>query len=519
MVTSTVEQLNPTRVKLHITVTPEELKPSIAHAYEHIARDVQIPGFRKGKVPAPIIDQRIGREAVLEHAVSEGLDAFYREAVTANEVRIVGRPAAEIVEWPSAKDFSGDLKVEVEVDVRPDFELPAYEDITIEVEPVETDEAAVDAELDKLRSRFGTLVTVDRPAKTGDFVELDLVATIDGAEIDRAEGVSYEVGSGELLEGIDEAIESLTAGEDTTFRSTLVGGDHAGEQAEVAVSVKAVKERELPEADDDFAQVASEFDTIAELRESLVERVSQQAVFTQGSAARDKLVEALIEKSDIPVPAKLVEDEVHAHLEGEGRLEDDAHRAEVTEASEKQFRTQMVLDKVAEKHNVQVSQEELTQYLIQSSAQYGMSPQDFVNALQEGNQLPLMVGEVARNKALAVALGKVTVVDTNGKTVDLTGFAAEDDEAAEEGAEEAVADEKPADEAPAKKAPAKRAAAKKADAADDAADEKPAAAKKAPAKKAPAKKADADKADAEDAEEPAKKAPAKRATKKAADSE
>ncbi|MEI2268079.1 trigger factor [Microbacterium sp. No. 7] len=512
MVTSTVEQLSPTRVKLHITVTPEELKPSISHAYEHIAQDVQIPGFRKGKVPAPIIDQRVGREAVLEHAVSEGLDVFYREAVTANDVRIVGRPAAEIVEWPSTKDFSGDLKVEVEVDVRPEFELPAYDDITIEVDAVETDEAAVDAELDKLRSRFGTLVTVDRPAKAGDFVELDLVATIEGNEIDRAEGVSYEVGSGELLEGIDDAIESLTAGEDTTFRSKLVGGDHAGEEAEVAVSVKAVKERELPEADDDFAQVASEFDTIGELRESLVERVSEQAVFTQGSAARDKLIEVLIEKADIPVPAKLVEDEVHTHLEGEGRLEDDVHRAEVTEASEKQFRTQMILDKIAEKHEVQVSQEELTQYLIQSSAQYGMSPQDFVNALQEGNQIPMMVGEVARNKALAVALGKVTVVDTNGKKVDLTGFAAEDDEAADEATE--AADEKPAaKKAPAKKAPAKKPAAKKTDDADDAADEKPAA-KKAPARKPAAKKADADAA-----EEPAKKAPAKRATKKAADSE
>ncbi|POX67006.1 trigger factor [Microbacterium sp. Ru50] len=509
MVTSTVETLSPTRVKLHITVSPDELKPSITHAYEHIAQDVQIPGFRKGKVPAPIIDQRVGRGAVIEHAVSEGLDGFYREAVTANELRVLGRPSAEVVDWPSDKDFSGDLKVEVEVDVRPEFELPAYEDITIEVEPVATDDAAIDEELDRLRGRFGTLVTVDRPAAKGDFVELDLVATIDGNEIDRAEGVSYEVGSGELLEGIDEAIESLTAGEDTTFRSKLVGGDHAGEEAEVAVTVKAVKERELPEADDDFAQMASEFDTIAELRDSLAERVSQQSVFTQGAAAREKLVDALLEKVEIPVPAGLVEDEVHAHLEGEGRLEDDVHRAEVTEASEKQFRTQMVLDKIAETHEVQVSQDELTQYLIQASAQYGMAPQDFVNALQQNGQLPVMVGEVARNKALAIALGKVTVVDTDGKAVDLTGFitvegeesAAEEvveeaqeiaDEAAE--ADAAEAEEKPAKKAPAKKAPAK----KKADVADAApAGEEKAPAKKAPAKKAPAKKKAADEAAAE----------------------
>jgi trigger factor len=489
MVNSTVEKLSPTRVKLHITVTPEELKPSIAHAYEHIAQDVQIPGFRKGKVPAPIIDQRIGRVAVLEHAVSEGLDGFYREAVTANELRVMGRPAAEVVGWPAEKDFSGDLTVEVEVDVRPEFELPAFEGTTIEVDAVEIDESAIDEELDRLRARFGTLVTVDRPAATGDFVELDLVATIDGADIDRAEGVSYEVGSGELLEGIDEAIESLTAGEDTTFRSKLVGGDHAGEEAEVAVSVKAVKERELPEADDDFAQIASEFDTIAELRESLSERVGQQSVFTQGSAARDKLIEKLLETVEIPVPQQLIDDEVHNHLEGEGRLEDDVHRAEVAEASEKQFKTQMLLDAIAESVNVQVSQDELTQYLVQSSAQYGMSPQDFVNALQEGNQLPAIVGEVARNKALAVALGKVTVVDTNGKTVDLTGFVAVEDEDEDEASDEA---EEAPKKAPAKKPAAKKAPAKKAADADEAAEEAPAAkkpaAKKAPAKKAPAKK-------------------------------
>jgi len=462
MVTSTVETLSPTRVKLHITVSPDELKPSIAHAYEHIAQDVQIPGFRKGKVPAPIIDQRVGRGAVIEHAVSEGLDTFYREAVSANELRVLGRPSAEVIDWPSDKDFSGDLKVEVEVDVRPDFELPSYDDITIEVEPVATDEAAVAEELDRLRGRFGTLVTVDRPAAKGDFVELDLVATIDGNEIDRAEGVSYEVGSGELLEGIDEAIDSLTAGEDTTFRSKLVGGDHAGSEAEVSVSVKAVKERELPEADDDFAQMASEFDTIAELRDSVAERVSQQGVFTQGAAARDKLVDALIAKVEIPVPAQIVEDEVHAHLEGEGRLEDDTHRAEVTEASEKQFRTQMVLDKIAETHEVQVSQDELTQYLIQASSQYGMAPQEFVTALQQNGQLPVMVGEVARNKALAIVLGKVKVVDTAGKAVDLTGFIAPEDAAEADETTDAPAEAEPvADEAPKKKPAAKKAPAKK----------------------------------------------------------
>ena len=486
MANSTVEKLSPTRFKLTITVTPEDLKPSIEHAYEHIAQDVQIPGFRKGKVPAPIIDQRIGRGAVIEHAVNEGLDKFFREAASEHNVRIVGRPSADITQWPNEKDFSGDLLVDVEVDVRPEIEIPAYDDITLTVDAVETDDAAIDAELDGLRARFGTLIPVDRPAAKGDFVELDLVATIDENEIDRADGVSYEVGSGELLEGIDEAIDSLTAGEQTTFRSKLVGGDHAGEEAEVSVTVKAVKERELPEADDDFAQMASEFDTIAELRDSLAERVGQQGVFTQGAAARDQLIEALLEKVEIPVPAQLIEDEVHNHLENENRLEDDVHRAEVAEASEKQFRTQVLLDTIAEGANVQVSQEELSQYIVQSAAQYGMAPQEFVEALQGAGQLPALVGEIARNKALASVLGKVKVVDSNGKPVDLSEFIGDVEEAE---AEEAPAEEKPAKKPAAKKAPAKKAA----DKADDA--EKKPAAKKAPAKKAAAKKDEAEKAE------------------------
>ncbi|MGP6178061.1 trigger factor [Microbacterium sp. A196] len=496
MANSTVEKLTPTRAKLTITVTPEDLGPSIKHAYEHIAQDVQIPGFRKGKVPAPIIDQRLGRGAVIEHAVNEALDKFFREAANEHKLRVVGRPSADITQWPNEKDFSGDLLVEVEVDVRPEIEIPALSDITLTVDAVEADDAALDAELDNLRARFGTLIPVDRPAVKGDFVELDLVAAIDGAEIDRAEGVSYEVGSGELLEGIDDAVESLTAGEDTTFRSKLVGGDHAGEEAEVSVSIKSVKERELPEADDDFAQIASEFDTIAELRDSMAERVNEQGVFAQGSAARDQLIEALLEKIEIPVPPQVIEDEVHNHLESENRLEDDEHRAEVTEASEKQFRTQVLLDTIAEQSDVQVSQEELSQYLIQSAAQYGMAPQEFVEALQSSNQLPALVGEVARNKALAIALGKVKVVDSNGKAVDLSSLVSVEDDAAEDDAAEAdaPADEK-ADEKPAKKAAAKKPAAKKAPAqkADEAAEEKPAA-KKAPAKKAPAKKAPAKKA-------------------------
>ena len=444
MVNTTVEKLSPTRVKLHITVTPDELKPSIDHAYSHIAKDVEIPGFRKGKVPAPIIDQRIGRGAVIEHAVNDGLDRFFREAVAENELQVLGQPQADITAWPAEKDFTGDLEVDIEVDVVPEFEVPDLEGLKVTVDPIEVDDEAIDHELEALRARFGTLVPVDRPASKGDFVELDLIATIDDAEVDRAEGVSYEIGSGQLLEGTDEAIDSLTAGEDTTFRTTLVGGDHAGEEAEVKITVKVVKERELPEADDDFAQMASEFDTIAELRESLAGQAKEKGAFAQGSAARDKLVEQLLEAVELPVPQSLIDDEVHRHLEQENRLEDDEHRAEVVEASEKQFRTQLLFDRIAKDLEVQVSQEEFTQYLIQASGQYGMSPQDFIQALQQGNQLQAVMGDVARNKAIAVVLGKAEVVDTNGDAVNLEGFAAvegkDDEDASDEDASEESAD-------------------------------------------------------------------------------
>jgi len=424
LVQSTVEKLSPTRVKIAITVTPDELKPSIQHAYKHIAESVNIPGFRKGKVPPPIIDQRVGRAEVLNHAVSEGLDTFYRQAVADQKLRTLGRPSADITEWPSEKDFSGDLLVTIEVDVRPEFEIPSYDGLTIEVDAAEVTADEVEAELENLRSRFGTLVTVDRPASKGDFVQLDLVATVGGTTVDTASSISYEVGSGELIEGIDDAVETLTAGEKTTFESKLLGGDHEGEMAQIEVTVLSVKERELPEADDDFAQIASQFDTIGELRADLREQLLKQKSFGQGAQAREKLLEALLAKVEIPVPESLVEAEVHRHLENEDRLDDDTHRAEVTESTTTTFRNQIFLDALAEKEEVKVSQQELTQYLMQGAAQYGMEPGEFIKILDQNGQIPGMVGEVARSKGLSVALSKATVVDTAGKAVDLSAFTA-----------------------------------------------------------------------------------------------
>lgn len=482
------EKLTPTRSKLTVAVTQDELAPYLKSAYKSIAEQVSIPGFRKGKAPAQIIDQRFGRDAVIQEAINHSLDDFYQGAVAEADIRPMGRPTADIETVPEAKDPKSELVLVFEVEVRPEFKLPKYDGLKIVVDDAEVDAAAVEAELTSLRERFGTLVTVERPAKTGDFVELDLVAKVDGNEVDQASGVSYEVGAGNLLAGTDEAVETLTAGESTTFTSQLLGGEYEGQDAEVELTVTAVKERELPEADDEFAQLASEFDTIAELRASLEEQVSQASVFAQGRQARDIFTETLIEKAEIPISEELIEDEVHRHLEGEGRLEDDEHRAEVRVSSEKQFQMELLLDAIAENENATPTQAELSDYIFQSAQQYGMEPTQFLQAISQGNQLQVILGEVTRNKALAIALGKANVVDKSGKAVDLSAFTAVDTDDENDDAEaEAPAEEKPK----AKKAPAKKAAAPKAEAAEstDADEEAKKAARSAAAKKAAATRA------------------------------
>lgn len=481
MAKTSVEKLNPTRVKLKVEVTADELKPHIDKAYTTVANQISIPGFRKGKVPAQIIDQRVGKGAVIEQAVNDSLDFHYQIAITETDVRPMGRPSADVDQWLEA-DFSGSVIIAFEVEVRPEFKLPSYEGMKLTVDEVKVDKKAVDAELDALRARFGTLVTVDRPAKKGDFVELDLVARIDGNDVDQANGVSYELGSASMLEGMDEALDSLTSGETTTFKSQLLGGEYEGQDAEVEVTVTGVKERELPKADDDFAQMASEFDTIAELKTSIEEQVSRKSVFEQGGQAREQFIEELIKQAKIPVSQEIIEDEVHRHLEGEGRLEDDEHRAEVTESSTKTLQTQLLLDAIVEAENVEPSQNELSQYIFSSAAQYGMEPGEFIQALEQSGQIPVIIAEVTRNKALAIALAKAEVVDKKGKKVDLSDFTRVDtgDEAAEETSESKPAAKKPA----AKKSDAdKKPAAKKPAAKKTEAEKKPAA--KKPAAKKP----------------------------------
>jgi trigger factor len=412
-----VERVNATRVKLTVEATPEDLRPSIDHAYEHVAQQVNIPGFRKGKVPAPVLDQRVGRPYILAHAIQDGVNDLYGKALEAEKLRPLMQPETDIVSSPDENTFEGNLVINFELEVRPEFKLPEYKGLKVKVDSIKVAKMDVDSELDALRARFGTLVTADRPAKSGDFTTIDLQASIDGNQIDAATDISYQIGSGQLLDGIDEALETLTAGETTTFKSTLVGGEFAGQQAEVNVTLQAVKDRELPAADDEFAQLASEFDTIAELRTDIEKRLEVGLGRRQGVQARDLLLKQLIEAAKIPVSEKLVEFEVNSHLEGEGRLEDTEHRAEVTEQSTNTFVQQMLLDAIVEAEQVKVEDQELIEHLVRVSRDYGMGPNEFVKQVSENGQLPLFVADLSRRKAVDVIFDAAEVTDSKGNPI------------------------------------------------------------------------------------------------------
>ncbi|MBT2513583.1 trigger factor [Arthrobacter sp. ISL-30] len=440
---SAVENLTATRVKLNVEVPFEELKPSIDAAYKTVASQIQVPGFRKGKVPAKIVDQRVGRGYVLETAINDGLNGWYQAAVQETGIRPLSRPEVEITEVPDPSATDGELKFQVELDVRPEIELPDYAGIKVEVAAAESSDADVDKALDELRGRFGTLKPVDRPAQTDDFLTIDITATIDGEEVDSATGLSYQVGAGTMLEGLDEAVAGLSVDEEAIFDTTLVGGEHAGEAAQVKVVVKAVKERELPEADDDFAQLASEFDTLAELREDLAKQAAESKVVNQGVEARDKVLDKLVELIEVPVPESVVAEQIEAHFNpenahGEGDHDTEEHRAEVKANTERAFQNEIILDAIADKEEVGVSQNELIDYIVSTASQYGMDPNQFAQIIDQSGQVPMMVSEVRRRKALAVVLGQAEVVDTEGNKVDLSDFVRP---GSEEAAPEAEAEE------------------------------------------------------------------------------
>jgi trigger factor len=464
-VKSTVEKLSPTRVRINVEVPFTELQPDFDRAYKELAKSVRLPGFRPGKAPAKLLEARIGKEAMLDQVVGDAVPARYTEAVTTSDVRPLGQPEIDITN----KEYGQDLTFTAEVDVRPEIELPDLEGLKITVDPIEVTDEEVDTELQNLRARFGTLTGVERAAENGDFVSIDLSATVDGEDVPEAktEGLSHEVGSGQLIEGLDDAIIGLKAGETRVFTTTLAAGDHAGQEAQVTVTVKSVKERELPDPDDDFAQLASEFDTIDELKNSLTEQVQRVKRIQQAEQIRDKALEVLLEQVEVPLPENIVQaqvdDALHNAIHG---LEHDEKRFEEALAaqgssreefdadnrtnSEKAVKTQLLMDAVADKLDIQVGQNDLTERLVLMSRQYGLEPQQLLGYLQENNQLPAMFADVRRGLTVAAVVHAASVTDTDGNVIDTTEFFGPSGEqaaaeAAGEDVEDTTSDEMSAD--------------------------------------------------------------------------
>jgi trigger factor len=446
-VKSELETLNPTRVKLTVEVPFEELKESLDAAYRKIGGSVTIPGFRKGKVPPRIIDQRFGRAAVLEEAVNEALPRFYGQAVEENSVKVLGQPEVDVTELNDGDK----LTFTAEVDVRPEFDLPEYKGLAVTVEDAEVTDADIDEQLGGLRERFATLTGVERAAADGDFVSIDLSATVDGDAVEEltAKGLSYQLGQGSLLDGLDDALAGLSAGESKDFPTTLVGGDHAGEEATVTATVNSVKERELPELDDDFAQTASEFDTLDELRDDLRVRLDKVKKLQQGAQARDRALEALLATVDIPLPEAVVAAEVESRnhtlrhqLESAGMSRDaflaaegqsaEEFDADIDKRTREALTAQFVLDKVVEAEKLSVNEQELTEHIIRTASRYGMGPDQFAQEVVQGGQVPALVGEVVRGKALAVVLESAVVLDESGRPVDLEALREEAEEEPDE---------------------------------------------------------------------------------------
>jgi trigger factor len=433
-VKSTVEHLNPTRVKLSVEVPFDELKPHFTKAYGALARTVNIPGFRAGKVPSKILDARLGRGAILSEVVNDAVPAKYGEAVAEANITPLGQPEIEVTRI----DDGDTLAFTAEFDIRPEIVLPAVDEIAVEVEDVEVTEADIDEQVAALRDRFATVTPVERAAADGDSVTIDLRAVVAGEELPDAstDGLTYKIGTGDLVDGLDAALIGLAAGETANFTTALVAGEHAGDEAEVTVTVNGVSERALPEIDDDFAQLASEFDTVAEMRADLVERIRRVKNMTQGGQARDKVLEALLEATDIPAPAGIVtseyearqhdavhsfdhdENQLNAYLEGEGQTREEFD-AQTRESAETAVRTQLLLDALAEQQGVGVSQEEFTERIIYNAERFGVSPDEYFKRLQEGNQLGAVIADVRRGKALANAVQLAKVTDASGNVLNI----------------------------------------------------------------------------------------------------
>jgi trigger factor len=418
---STVEETDRHKVRLTVEVEPDRVDKDLDRAYRKIAQQVRIPGFRKGKVPRKVIDAQIGREAVVGEFLEDNVPAYYREALREHELAPITEPDIDMEDLKEGEP----LVFTALVEVRPRLQLTEndYKGITVERPAVEVSDVEVNDLLDRLRERFAELETVPRPARSGDYVVIDLRATVHGEEVPEATRPDYlyEIGSGEFTGKLDQELEGKRAGEILRFNAQLDErfGERAGQEVSFQVLVKEVKGKRLPAADDEFAKTASEFDTLDELRESLREQLEANKARAADAEVRDLVLQALVDRVDVDLPETLIDEEtehrvLHAReraeragmtleqlLDSQGfdelRFRSDA-RAHATRA----VKADLVLEAVARAENLEVTAAELGNEIGQLAQVLGRDVKDVARSLERTGQVVSLAGDIIRSKALDV---------------------------------------------------------------------------------------------------------------------
>lgn len=436
---TTVEETDKHTVRLTVEVDPERFGKDLDRAYRKVAQEVRIPGFRKGKVPRRIIDAQIGKEAVLGEFLEDSVPAYYREALRENELAPIAEPDIDLQQVEEGKPFV--FSVVVEVRPRLQLEDDDYKGLEVERPSVEVTDAEVDDLLGSLRERFAELETVQRPAARGDYVVIDLRATVHDQEVPEATRPDflYEVGAGEFTGALDEQLEGKRAGEILKFNAELDQrfGERAGQEVSFQVLLKEVKGKNLPAADDAFAKTASEFDTLEELRQALREQIGKNKERSADAEVRDRVLKTLVDATQVDLPETLVDEETehrvqHAReraeqlgisleqllgLQGTDELR---FRADAREHAIRAIVADLVLEGVARKEDLQVTAEELGQEIGQLAQALGREPKEVAKSLDRSGQVVALAGDIIRSKALDVLVEHANVTPEGGATPEIT---------------------------------------------------------------------------------------------------
>ena len=426
---STLEPVEPTKVRINVVVEPDELRPAIDRTARRLSREVRVPGFRKGKVPRQVIEARIGREALLAEAIEqEAVPEFYAKAIEELGVQPLSRAQVEPPDYTDGEPLS----FSATFDVKPELDLPPYRGIEVERPELEVTDEHVDAQLERLRERFAQLEVIGRPLAKDDFAQIDLRATHHTDEIPELTRTDflYEVGSGTVVPKLDEELEGKRKGDILKFNATLpeeAGEELAGREVTFSVLVKEAKAKVLPKLDDDFAQEASEFDTLDELKADLRQRLEEAAAQQLASELETRVLQAYLDQVEVPLPESLVHDELHyranrfaqqltymganleQYLQAVGQTSDDIE-ADLRAQSERAVKAQLVLEAIARAEGFEASEEEVEAELARQAQRVNRTPEEVRKALADG-RAGVISGDILRSKALAFLVEHATQHD------------------------------------------------------------------------------------------------------------